>query len=334
MKKIIEALKCELENGGRAVLCTVIDNTGACPRGKGAHMLVCEKSKTIGTIGGGQVEYEAELKAKELLISRENALQDYHFYTQIDMVRSGTVTVLFWYMDKTKADFCNRTLSLINKQGDAWVVMRIGSDFELETGFYTHVGGFENINDHDEFTALLKNKPVYIKKRDGSCCYAEPLSLSGQVYLFGGGHVAQAVAPLLHSVGFRYTVFEEREQFALPELFPEAQRIVLGNFADIARDVTITPKDFVLIMARSHENDYALQVQVLKTPACYIGVIGSIEKYKSLCGRLLSDGFSQCDIDRIISPVGLPIKAETPAEIAVSIVAQMIRVRAEKFNEK
>ena len=172
------------------------------------------------------------------------------------------------------------------------------------------------------------------KNNDGSRLYAEPVSLAGQVYLFGGGHVAQAVAPLLHSVGFRYTLFEEREQFASPDLFPDAERIVLGGFDQIEKEIHITENDFVLIMTRGHQNDYILQVQVLKTPACYIGVIGSEAKYKRLCERLAEDGFPQKEIDRVITPVGLPIKAETPAEIAISIVAQMIQVRAERFDEK
>ena len=106
------------------------------------------------------------------------------------------------------------------------------------------------------------------------------------------------------------------------------------GFDDIAKEITITENDFVLIMTRGHQNDYILQVQVLKTPACYVGVIGSAAKYERLCERLAEDGFSKEQINRVITPVGLQIKAETPAEIAVSIVAQMIQVRAERFDEK
>lgn len=338
MKKILEALKSGLENGQKAVLCTIIDNSGFCPRGKGAHMLVSEKSGTIGTVGGGQVEYEAEIKAKELLKTGKNFIQDYRIcpdeFSDTDKSCSGNITILFQYMDKSSSDFCDRAQALINKHDDAWIVARISPDFKWEMGFYTPAGGFESINGGDDFLPLLGRKAKQNKNKDGFRLYAEPVSLAGQVYLFGGGHVAQAVAPLLRSVGFRYVLFEERRQFALPDLFPDAEKIVFGSFENIAKEVSITENDFVLIMARSHQNDYALQVQVLKTPACYIGVIGSAEKYKQLCGRLIKDGFSSHEINRIITPVGLPIKAETPAEIAVSIVAQMIRVRAEQFNEK
>lgn len=338
MKKILETLKSGLQNGEKAVLCTVIDNSGSCPRGKGAHMLVSENSKTVGTVGGGRVEYETEIKAKELLKTGENFIQDYRLcpneVADIGMICGGNVTILFQYMDQTFIDFCDRALALIDKHDDAWIVARISSDFKWEMGLYTPAGGFEGIKGGDEFMPLLMRKAKQNKNRDGSRLYAEPVSLAGQVYLFGGGHVAQAVAPLLHSVGFRYTLFEEREQFASPELFPDAERIVLSGFDDIAKEITITENDFVLIMTRGHQNDYVLQVQVLKTPACYVGVIGSAAKYKRLCERLAEDGFSQKDIDRIITPVGLPIKAETPAEIAVSIVGQMIQVRAERFDEK
>lgn len=337
MKKILETLKSELERGGKAVLCTVIDNRGACPRGKGAHMLVSEKSKTIGTVGGGRVEYEAEIKAKELLETGKSFVREYGIYSEqtadAGMI-SGSVTILFQYMDKNFADFCGRGLALIDKHNDAWIVTRISPDFKWEMGFYTLAGGFEGINGGDEFMPLLMRKAKQNKNKDGFRLYAEPISLSGQVYLFGGGHVAQAVASLLHSVGFRYILIEEREQFALPELFPAAEKILLCGFDDISKETAITQNDFVLIMTRGSQNDYALQVQVLQTPACYIGVIGSAEKYDLLCARLAKDGFPQSEIDRIITPVGLPINAETPAEIAVSIVAQMIQVRAERFDEK
>lgn len=338
MKHILETLKAELEKGEKAVLCTVIDNSGSCPRGKGAHMLVSEQSKTIGTVGGGRVEYETEIKAKELLKTKENFIQDYRLcpneVADIGMICGGNVTILFQYMDQSAIDFCDRALALINKHEDAWIVARISSDFKWEMGFYTPEDGFEGIDGGEEFKPLLMRKAKQNKNKDGSRLYAEPVSLAGQVYLFGGGHVAQAVAPLLHSVGFRYTLYEEREQFASPDLFPDAERIILGGFDQIEKEIHITENDFVLIMTRGHQNDYILQVQVLKTPACYVGVIGSQAKYKRLCERLAEDGFPQKEIDRVITPVGLPIKAETPAEIAVSIVAQMIQVRAERFNEK
>ena len=338
MKHILETLKAELEKGEKAVLCTVIDNSGSCPRGKGAHMLVSEQSKTIGTVGGGRVEYETEIKAKELLKTKKNFIQDYRLcaneVADIGMICGGNVTILFQYVDQNALDFCNRALTLIDKHEDAWIVARISSDFKWEMGFYTPENGFEGIESGEEFKPLLKRKAKQSKKEDGSRLYAEPVSLSGQVYLFGGGHVAQAVAPLLHSVGFRYTLFEEREQFASADLFPDAEKIILSGFDDIAKEITITENDFVLIMTRGHQNDYILQVQVLKTPACYVGVIGSAAKYERLCERLAEDGFSKEQINRVITPVGLPIKAETPAEIAVSIVAQMIQVRAERFDEK
>ena len=240
MKHILETLKAELEKGKKAVLCTVIDNSGSCPRGKGAHMLVSEQSKTIGTVGGGRVEYETEIKAKELLKTKENFIQDYRLcpneVADIGMICGGNVTILFQYMDQSAIDFCDRALALINKHEDAWIVARISSDFKWDMGFYTPEDGFESIEGGEDFKPLLMRKAKQNKNKDGSRLYAEPVSLAGQVYLFGGGHVAQAVAPLLHSVGFRYTLYEEREQFASPDLFPDAERIVLSGFDDIAKE--------------------------------------------------------------------------------------------------
>ena len=164
------------------------------------------------------------------------------------------------------------------------------------------------------------------------CEYEETRKKNGRVFVFGGGHVAQQLVPMLAKVDFRCIVIEDRPDFARPELFEgKAEEIRLIDMNGIAALQTeITADDYICIMTRGHKNDYQVQAQMLKSKACYIGVIGSRHKIAGVNAKLAADGFSAEDIGRITTPIGLAIEAETPAEIAVSIAAQMIKVRAEK----
>ena len=150
----------------------------------------------------------------------------------------------------------------------------------------------------------------------------------GRVYIFGGGHVAQALVPVLTAVDFRCVVLEDRREFCRPELFPGAEETRLIQNDDPAAYEGITAEDYVAIMTRGHKDDLLVQSQVMKSPVRYIGVIGSKRKTAALTEKLLNMGFAPEDFRRVCAPIGLPIRSETPAEIAVSIAAQLILDRA------
>jgi len=151
---------------------------------------------------------------------------------------------------------------------------------------------------------------------------------AGRVYIFGGGHVAQALVPALAAVEFRCVVLEDRPELCTPALFPAAEQTLIVDFARIADTVTLTKDDWVVIMTRGHQKDLLVQSQVMRTPVRYIGVIGSKQKTASLTAQLLDMGFTEGDFARVRAPIGLPIRSETPAEIAVSIAAQLVLDRA------
>lgn len=150
----------------------------------------------------------------------------------------------------------------------------------------------------------------------------------GTVYIFGGGHVAQELVPVLSHLDFPCVVFDDRNEFANKKIFPDAKECIIGDFEQIRNYVDVKEKDYVCIMTRGHLSDYVVQKQILKTPASYIGVIGSRRKAAAIREKLLADGFSESETDRCKSPIGLKIHAETPAEIAISIAAELIEKRA------
>lgn len=158
---------------------------------------------------------------------------------------------------------------------------------------------------------------------------------SGKVYIFGGGHVSQALVPVLASVGFRCVVLEDREEFLQKELFPGAWEVRRVCNDRISETVKIREEDYVCILTRGHKDDMIIQAQVLQTKASYIGVIGSRRKAAAVAAALKEKyHISSEELKRVHTPIGLPIGAETPAEIAVSIAAELIRCRAGQLDKK
>jgi len=159
----------------------------------------------------------------------------------------------------------------------------------------------------------------------------EDLKTKDRAYIFGGGHVAQELVPVLSHVGFRCVVMDDREEFTKKELFPGAEEVICGDLQNIADYMTIGNDDYVCVMTRGHAYDTVVQAQVLKCRPTYCGVIGSAFKAAGVRRTLKEEyGLLDEELDLVTTPIGLNIKGETPAEIAISIAAQMILHRAER----
>lgn len=161
--------------------------------------------------------------------------------------------------------------------------------------------------------------------------FVEPLQAAPTVFLFGGGHVSAQIAPLAALVDFRVVVLDDRPEFASEARFPQADQVLVANLdrPEVIDGLNLGPWAYVVIVTRGHEMDRQVLDLTLRKPLAYLGMIGSRRKRNAIYDYLLKHGADQADIDRVYSPIGLDIKAETPEEIAVSIVAELIRVRAE-----
>jgi len=132
---------------------------------------------------------------------------------------------------------------------------------------------------------------------------------------------------------FRVSVYDQREQAVSKERFPEAAELRCGSFPEaLSRLPPLTDEDYVVIMTPGHQADYEVLSQALRTPAGYIGCIGSRKKVAAARERLLADGFTDREIGRVYAPIGLPIGGETPAEVAVSVAAQLIACRSGRLE--
>ena len=122
--------------------------------------------------------------------------------------------------------------------------------------------------------------------------------------------------------------YDDRPEFADPALFPQAESVLSGDFTKIGEKITLTADDYVVIMTRGHQADYEVLEQTLRSGVKYLGCIGSRRKLTLCRERLLAAGFTAEEYAAVHAPIGLPIGAETPEEIAVSVTAQLIAVRA------
>jgi xanthine dehydrogenase accessory factor len=158
--------------------------------------------------------------------------------------------------------------------------------------------------------------------------FAEPIIADPFLYVFGGGHVSSQIVPLASRVGFQVVVIDDRQEFADIKNFPDARDVHQFPFDGVMDKLPVDKSSYLVIVTRGHVHDKNVLAQALKTDARYIGMIGSTRKRNIIYEKLIEEGFTKEELNRVHSPIGLEIGAETPEEIAVSIVAELIMIRA------
>ncbi len=325
MKELLSIMEKELSQGKSLVLVTVTAASGAVPRGAGARMLVGETGYLGGTIGGGAVEYRAQEIAMEVLRDGRSHQRNFSLTREdvqnLGMICGGDVRVFFQYVPA-----CEESHYLVV---DARCYLDAGKPFWLLSELSAS-GQLQLITRETAEPWLL---PFLGKKPQRFTCegteyYMEQIGQPGKTYIFGGGHVSRELVPVLSHVGFRCIVLDDRPEFADAKLFPTAEQVLCVDLNHL-ENLDIGPEDFVCILTRGHAYDTAVEAQILKFHPKYNGMIGSRAKGAAVRKALEEYGYTKEEIDTIVSPIGLSIGAQTPAEIAISIAAQMIAKRAE-----
>ncbi len=341
MRELFRKLRDTLEAGEDAVLVSTVSSRGSVPRGSGAHMLVTKDGRISGTIGGGEAEYMAEQAALSALKTGANAAETYELRQNNgdgpDSVCGGDMEVFFRFMHGGNPELtglCERIEKAFLGNSVCRLVLELT---EREDGLIDVYSDGEDLTGRDIPGAVTDIKATVPKviETDGARYYTEPLVLPGKVYIFGGGHVAQRLVPCLSACDFRCVIIEDRADFADPKLFGGlAETRLVPNDELTALAPELTPDDYVCVMTRGHRNDYECILSMMKSKACYIGVIGSRSKIAALKARLSEDGVTEAEMERLVAPIGIEIYSETPAEIAVSVTAQLIMVRAVKNGSR
>lgn len=164
--------------------------------------------------------------------------------------------------------------------------------------------------------------------------YIEPILTPPAVFIFGGGHISLFVSKISAMAGFQVTVIDDRAEFANPERFPEAGRVMAEKFSAAFPQLKVTRSSHLVIVTRGHADDQQVLEWALTTEAGYIGMIGSKRKIGTLYRNLEEKGIARDRLLRVHAPIGLDIGALSPEEIAVSIVAQMIQVRRKSSSSR
>lgn len=175
--------------------------------------------------------------------------------------------------------------------------------------------------------------------QEGAICggqmevFIEPLIPTERLFIFGAGHVSYYLAPMASSVGFQLTIIDDREEFANQERFSQADELIVDDFKRAIKKIKPNVHSYIVIVTRGHNYDELVLHWALSTKAHYIGMIGSKSKIKTIFKNLEAKGVSPQELKKVYSPIGLDIGAQTPSEIAVSILAQLIEVRRKSTKQ-
>ena len=145
--------------------------------------------------------------------------------------------------------------------------------------------------------------------------------------IVGGGHIGQSLAAVAAIAGFSVTVLDDREAFANADRFPSADRVICGDLVQELRGMSIDGATYVVLVSRGHKQDELGLREVVGSDAAYVGLIGSMRRVSTVLTHLAREGYPREALERVHTPIGLDIGAETPEEIAVSIVAELVAVR-------
>ena len=327
-----------LERGEEFCSVTMLGTSGSSPRHSGASMLVKPDGSIVGTIGGGPLEAAAIRDAVEIVRTRETRVYEFES-AQLGMMCGGSGVALLEYVGPSLGEFPAflESLQRALKSGrKGWLVTTLsgGSEGVVVQRSVIHADGTMvgagEFSD-DAIQPLVKRGGTYdriMAEAQGSV-YVQPIGEQGTVYVFGAGHCGQKLVAVLGTLGFVTVVVDDRADFANVERFPSVDHIVVPeSFTGVVETLPIDEQSYIVIVTRGHAHDRSVLAQALKTPARYIGMIGSRNKVVQTFEILRGQGFTDADIARVHAPIGLSIGAETPEEIAISIAAQLIQVRA------
>lgn len=333
MRFVLDSLIASLEKGNAAVLGAIVESSGSAPRTSGARMLVLADGSLHGSIGGGMVEGACQRAARELLTD-SRLYREMHFNLSAaqaadeGMVCGGTVRVLLQAIQPTEKERFVALREEYRQGRRPMLLTRLPAADKPPQMLSLGAGRDAEVPDTiREMVGQRLRRAPFVINHGGEQLFVEPLVQPGTVHLAGGGHVALATAELAVYVGFEVVVMDDREEFANRERYPQAREIrVVEGFKECF--FALGADDFVVIVTRGHQYDRDVLAQALQTDAGYIGMIGSSKKRKAVYASLEQAGFSAGDLERVHSPIGLAIGSDTPREIGMSIVAELVKVRA------
>lgn len=352
MRKFLHILCEHLEQGIPLALATVVQQQGSAPRGAGSRLLAGAAGLVTGTVGGGLVEARTLDMCRQTLADGKSRVLECDLSGELaasaEMICGGHVRVLVEALPPAAAELFRQLERSLDGDG-AVLVSRVSALPSSATCSLRHsllledrVYGAELPQPVlDAARTAWAQAPAPGKQNGGTLLRTGPTERAGQteqgeffvdvwlpprrLVLAGGGHVSRPTVEVAALAGFEVTVLDDRAEFSDARRFPKAAHVrTVPDFADCFAHTRPGPRDCVVIVTRGHVHDASVLWQALHTRAGYVGMIGSRRKREEVYAQLRGQGVDDSALARVHCPVGLPIGAETPEEIAVSIVAECI----------
>lgn len=351
MTQFFGQLADALERDGAAALATIVTAEGSAPRMAGARLFVRPDGAGggfEGTVGGGILEARVLEACRTALGDGLARLLTFDLSADeaagSDMICGGRVQL---YVEPLRAASCPRLASMLREadrlttQGRRCVLVNVlrpdaapdcrrlllagdGQGADVSGDLALEPGALAELR-----KAVASASGPLCVEAGGLSLLADPVASPGRVVIAGAGHVGRQVALMASLAGFRVTVVDDRPDFARADRLPGADDVrCVGQGGDWLAGLGLHEDCYVVIVTRGHRNDGEVLASALRTPARYVGMIGSRRKRDAVYRRLEEAGTPRAAIERVHSPIGLDIGAETPEEIAVSIVAELVQARA------
>jgi xanthine dehydrogenase accessory factor len=337
-----------LEQGGKAAMSTIIASKGSLPMSEKSKMLVTPEGQIIGTVGGGCLEADVWTEARRVMEEGKSSIQQFvlteKYAGESGLNCGGVVEILTEPLPEQGRDIF-RTILELKDSGHRGTLVTVLTDHPQypegrrklllcddgstvgslgDTTLEAFVAGKgQEILQGEEFAILDYHL------EDGSTIklFMEPILPTPTVYVFGGGHVSFFVVRAAKLAGFKVKVIDDRPAFANPERFPEADATLVLEFDQVRDTFDFGQDDYIVLVTRGHQHDQQILEQIHDCQARYIGMIGSKSKIAKMWKRLEGKGIDRHYLDRVHAPIGLNIGADTPEEIAISVVGELIRER-------
>lgn len=335
-----------LSQGRSLVWIRIISRIGSAPRDVGANCLLLDGDILVGSIGGGQMEFEVIEEAKRIRAQQRPHVIHYSLMGKdadaAGMICGGEVDILMEPLSHDDPEVVfffeavrQRILNGIPGTFVSLVKTAEGGSPVKGARMLVGINGeaFGNIPGGMPSSAELARRwesGLVRCPESGRMFFVDPLERTSVLLLFGAGHISTCLAPMAKMLGFRIIVVDDRAEYANTDRFPDADEVHAIPFERAVWQVPTTYLTYIVIVTRGHSHDRLVLEAMLTRPHAYLGMIGSINKRDAIYKALLNTGLSMDTLNEVCSPIGLDIGSETPEEIAVSIIAEIISFRAEK----
>jgi xanthine dehydrogenase accessory factor len=310
-----------LQNGERVMLLVVATSSGSSPGRPGYKMAVAEDGELVGSIGGGVMEVNLVDGSRTLLSASPQSVES--FSTVSDqvhrknvpnssgMICSGKQTVIFKLLTTKDIDtVLAATVGVKTRDGST---LRITPDSISVT---RPTDGIQIIDIQFE------------RNTENDFAYRERLGAKNDLLVIGGGHCALALSEMISKMDFHVSLFDDRPQLNTIEKNEFADEIkVIDSYGTIGEHIESSERAYVVVMTLGYKSDATVIRQLIDKDFRYFGVLGSKAKMATLFRELIDEGYSKERLDKIRTPIGLPINSHSPEEIAVSIAAEIIAVK-------